>query len=85
MSEPAEPPVTGALVQGLLESQRQTTDALVENLQAQLDDMAQALHQIGRVLEDATVIDRATERRLRYYDGAIAAARDHLDRRAGRS
>lgn len=62
-----------------------TTDLIIEGLEEQALAFAQTIVDLDSVLASATVIDRATENRLRTMEPAIWSAADYLDRKMTRT
>lgn len=58
-----------------------TTDRLIEGLERDAARFAQYVVDIDRILAEATVVDRATEGRLRLMDGSVNMAYDYLERK----
>lgn len=57
-----------------------TTDRLIEGLERDIRGLAATVVAFHEVLEDALVIDRQTEHRLRMLDGKVDAAYRMLER-----
>lgn len=61
------------------------TDRIIENLEKQVLDLARLVVDMEKVLDGATVIDRATERRLRELFPRVDVAYDILHRAGERA
>jgi hypothetical protein len=59
-----------------------TTDRIIENLERDVAELAQTVVLIDGVLDNALVIDRATERRLMALGGRIDSAHFIHERKA---
>lgn len=69
-----------ALVTASMDANFRTTDRLLDLKDAQIRDLCRGIVRIGEILDQATVIDRATEHRLAEVGHLFGYAHDTLDR-----
>jgi hypothetical protein len=69
-------PLIGAIVQANVDGLAHSTNAIIDWLERDIIEIGGVLGDLINVIDDASVIDRKTEARLRALDVRIAAALD---------